>query len=207
MIERIQWLGHGSFSIQGPPLIFINPWRVVRKAFHADVILVSHDHYDHCSQADIEKLRGPNTKVFGNERVAKQIDGCEVLRPFQCVTIDRASIKAIPAYSPSDLRHPKDDGGLGFIVSLDYYDIYYAGDTQDIPEMGVINPDIAILPIDGVGTLTVEEAVKVTKRMRPRWIIPSNWGSTGEGANRSDVQAFKNAVEGVAEVVILPQLK
>jgi len=207
MIERIQWLGHGSFSIQGPPLIFINPWRVVRKAFHADVILVSHDHYDHCSQADIEKLCGPGTRVFGNERVAKQIDGCDVLRPFQSVTIDRASIKAIPAYSPNDLRHPKEDGGLGFIISLDYYDIYYAGDTQDIPEMSVIKPDIAILPINGAGTLTVEAAVKVTMRLRPRWVIPCNWGPTGEAASRADAQAFKNAVGSVAEVMILPQIK
>lgn len=206
MIDRIQWLGHGSFVIQGPPLIYINPWRVARSTFHADVILISHDHYDHCSLADINKLRGPNTQIIGSERVAREIDNCTVLRPWQCLMVDRASIKAVPAYSPDDWRHPARDGGLGFIVSLNYYDIYYAGDTQIIPEMERIKPDIAILPIDGKGTLTVDDAVQVVRQMRPRWAIPSNWGPTSEGATRLDAQAFKTLLEGQAEVVILPQI-
>jgi L-ascorbate metabolism protein UlaG (beta-lactamase superfamily) len=207
MIDRIQWLGHGSFAIQGPPLIYINPWRVVRNVFHADVILVGHDHYNHCSRADINKLRGPNTRVFGNERVAREIDNCVILRPWQSVTVDRASIKAIPAYSPNDPRHSVSSGGLGFLISLNYHDIYYSGDTQDIPEMDLIHPDIAILPIDGQGTLTVADAARVVHRMHPRWVIPGNWGLEGEGAGRADVATFKDAVGGAAEVVILPQTR
>jgi len=204
MIERIQWLGHGGFVIQGPPFIYINPWRVVRNVFHADVILVGHDHYNHCSLADINKLRGPNTQVIGSERVAGEIENCTILRPWQSLTVDRASIKAIPAYSPNDVRHAASAGGVGFLISLDLYDIYYAGDTQDIPEMNLIHPDIAILPIDGQGTLTVAEAVRVVRRMHPRWVIPSNWGIEGEGATRADAMAFKQAVGEAAEVVILP---
>src|SRR6266436_10413171 len=69
IIERIEWLGHGSFRIQGMPLIYIDPWRVARNAFHADIILVTHDHYDHCSPADVEKLRGPGTVVISNNPV------------------------------------------------------------------------------------------------------------------------------------------
>lgn len=206
MIDRIQWLGHGSFVIQGPPLIYINPWRVVRNIFHADVILVSHDHYDHCSLADINKLRGPDTKIVGNERVAQEIDQCMVLRPWQSLAIDRVSVKAVPAYSPNDWRHPRANGGLGFIISVNYYDIYYAGDTQVIPEMTAIRPDIAILPIDGAGTLTVEEAAEVVKQMKPRWAIPSNWGLNSNSATRLDALAFKNHAPAETEVMILPQI-
>jgi L-ascorbate metabolism protein UlaG (beta-lactamase superfamily) len=205
MIDQIQWLGHGSFLIQGPPLIYINPWRVVRKAFHPDLILVGHDHYDHCSLADINKLRGPNTRIVGNERVALEIDDCMVLRPWQSLTIDRARVNAVPAYSPTDLRHPLSDGGLGFVISLRLYDIYYAGDSQLIPEMACIHPDIAILPIDGNGTLTPDEAAQVVKQMRPRWVIPSNWGTNGDGATPMAAYAFKDAVGSAAEVII-PQL-
>src|SRR3972149_6208013 len=100
MIDKIQWLGHGGFIIQGPPLIYINPWRVVRSIYPADVILISHDHYDHCSLADIEKIRGSHTRVIGTERVAREIEGCAVLRAWQSMTAERASIKAVPAYSP-----------------------------------------------------------------------------------------------------------
>ncbi len=205
MIDRIQWLGHGSFIIQGPPLIYINPWRVVRSVFHADVILVSHDHYEHCSLADIEKLRGESTLVIGNKNVASQIEGCKVLRPWQSITVDLASIKSVPAYSTKKLLHPIEDGGLGFVISLNFFDIYYAGDTEDIPDMERIKPDIAILPIDGNGTLNVTDAVEVVKKMRPRWVIPSNWGAVGDSATYLDAQAFKEAVGGRAEVII-PQL-
>jgi L-ascorbate metabolism protein UlaG (beta-lactamase superfamily) len=198
MIDRIQWLGHGSFCIQGPPLIYINPWRIARNIFHADIILVSHDHYDHCSLGDINKLRGPETIVVGNEKVAREIDGCQILRPWQSLTVDRASIKAVPAYSPDGWQHPLSDGGLGFIISLNYFDIYYAGDTGIIPEMGRIHPDIAILPIDGNGTLTPEDAAAVVKQIRPRWTIPSNW-SIGMETN---MRQFQNASRSLTEVII-----
>lgn len=202
MMDRIQWAGHGSFIVQGPPIIYINPWRVVRSVFHADVILVSHDHYDACSLADIEKLRGDSTIVIGNERVAAQIRDTTLLRPWHSITIDAASIKAVPAYSTRSLLHPAEDGGLGFIISLNLYDIYYAGDTETIPEMTRIRPDIAILPIDGSGTMTVEEAADVVKAMRPRWVIPCNWGAIGQSATALDAQRFQELVSDRAEVTI-----
>jgi L-ascorbate metabolism protein UlaG (beta-lactamase superfamily) len=208
MIDQIQWLGHGSFIIQTSPLIYINPWRVARNAFHADVILISHDHYDHCSLADVDKLRGPHTLVIGNERVAAEIGDCMVIRPWQSLCIDRVGIKAVPAYSPDDWRHPLSDGGLGFIISVKLYDIYYAGDTEIIPEMADLHPDIAILPIDGRGTMNVDDAAHLVERMRPRWVIPSNWGTgtTSEGSSRLDALAFKQRAGKTAEVVLLPQI-
>ena len=205
MIEQIRWLGHGSFVIDGSPLIYINPWRVTRSDRSADIILVSHDHYDHFSVADIEKLRGPQTQVIGNERIASEVPNCTVLRAWQSVSIGRTCIKAVPAYSPTDFRHPLTDGGLGFIISVNFYDIYYAGDTQAIPEMAAIHPDIAILPIDGNGTLTVAEAAQVTQQMRPRWVIPCNWGANvASSATRLEAQRFAGEVSHAAEVVIMP---
>lgn len=198
MIDRIQWLGHGSFFIQGPPLIYINPWRITRSAFHADVILISHLHNPYFSVADIEKLRGPQTRVLTNESVARELGQCEILRPWQSILIDRAAIKAIPAYSIKGWRYPASDGGLGFMVSLDYYDVYYAGDTEHIPEMERIKPDIAILPIDGNSTLTAHEAAEVVKQMRPRWVIPCNWG-TGDEAN---LNTFKREVSSRAQMIV-----
>jgi L-ascorbate metabolism protein UlaG (beta-lactamase superfamily) len=199
MIESIQWLGQGSFVIQGPPLIYINPWRITRSTFHADVILVSHDHYDACSLADINKLRGKDTRVFSNEKVAHEVEQVEILRPWQSVQIDRAGIKAVPAYSPGSLQHAQSDGGLGFVISVNYYDIYYAGDTEIIPEMERIRPDVILLPIDGNGTLTVEAAVEVVKQIRPRYVIPFNWGAGAE----LRAKTFKEMVGGRAEVILM----
>ncbi len=198
MIEQIQWLGYGGFFIQGPPLIYINPSRVTRNTFLADVILVGHHHNEHFSMADITKLRGPQTQILTNEYVAQEIEGSKVIRPWQSVMIDRAGIKAIPAYSPLGTQHPQADGGLGFIISVNYYDIYYAGDTQIIPEMSTIHPDIAILPIDDNGTLSVQDAAEVVKQMRPRWVIPCNWNAN----TQSDARRFKDLVAGRAEVIL-----
>ena len=202
MIDNIRWLGHGSFMIQGPQFIFIDPWRVVRSAFHADIILISHDHYDHCSTADIEKLRGPDTRIIGNESVAKKVPGTTIIRPWQSMSFDRMSIKAIPAYAPDGINHKKEDGGLGYVISINYFDIYYAGDTKIIPEMERISPDIVILPIDNRDTLSIDEAVKVVDLLSPRQVIPCNWGSIGEGATAVDANEFKSRVGGRSEVII-----
>jgi L-ascorbate metabolism protein UlaG (beta-lactamase superfamily) len=199
MIERIEWLGHASFRIQGPPLIYIDPWRVARGAFLADVILVTHDHYDHCSPADIEKLRGPGTVVITNTAASALVSGATVLRPWQVMNVDQACIKAVPAYNAN---HPPEFEGLGFVISLEHYDIYYAGDTGLTPEMATLRPDIAILPIGGRQTMGVEEAIEAVRQMRPRWVIPSHWGSASEGGSIVDVKTFMRGVEGLTEVIV-----
>lgn len=201
MIDRIYWLGHGSFHIDGPLNIYINPWKLPRQNTPADVILVTHHHYEHFSPADITQLRAPHTTVITNTLVATELDGATVLRPWHSINLGRVNIKAVPAYSPTSLYHPETDGGLGFIVSMSFYDIYYAGDTQIIPEMARIHPDIAILPIDGNGTLTVEEAAQATDILNPRWVIPSNWGKQSGGATPLDVLHLRDLVGNRAEVI------
>jgi len=207
MIDNIQWLGHGSFVIQSDPLIYINPWRITRKVFHPDVILIGHEHHQHFSIPDIEKLRGAETKIIGNQAIVEQLPETTLLRHWNIINIGKASIKAVPAYSPNSPKHPIEAGGLGFVISLNFYDIYYAGDTQIIPEMSRIHPDIAILPIDGNGTLTVEEAIEVVQLMQPRWVIPSNWGYPSDGASLIEAHRFKRLVGDSATVIIPEQIR
>lgn len=205
MIDQIQWIGHGSFIVQGPPLIYINPWRVARKTFLADVILIGHDHYEHFSASDIDNLRGESTIILTNEVVAEQVEGAQVLRPWHSMLIDGARITAVPAYSVDDYTHPQEDGGLGFVIAVNLHDIYYAGDTQLTPEMDRITPDIAILPIDGNGTLNAEQAAEWVKRKRPKYSIPSNWGAPGVGTSAPVAAAnrFKQLVGSFSQVRLM----
>lgn len=207
MIERIQWLGHGSFLLQGHPRIYINPWRITRSAVPADVILISHDHYEHCSLADIEKLRGDQTRVIANRTAARQIPNCEILRPWQSISIDRTSIKAVPAYSIHSDLHPLQDEGLGFVISQNFHDIYYAGDTELIPEMARLQPDIAILPIDGNGTMTTEQAIEAVRLLRPHHAIPSNWGTYSGSATLYEARSFERKLDGFAHVALLEPIR
>ena len=201
MIESIHWLGHGSFHIEGHLNIYINPWKLPRQNNPADVILITHHHYEHFSPPDIEQLSTPDTTLFTNELVARELDNATILRPWHSANLGRVSIKAVPAYSPTSPHHPQTDGGLGFVISMNFYDIYYAGDTQIIPEMRHIHPDIAILPIDGNGTLNAQDAADATEILRPRWVIPSNWGKQAGGATPIDVLHFRDLVGTTSEVV------
>ncbi|MEW6579107.1 MAG: MBL fold metallo-hydrolase [Chloroflexota bacterium] len=200
MIDRIQWLGHGSFLIQGPPLIYINPWRVSRSAFHPDAILITNDLYDHCSPGDIDKLRGPQTMIIANPAASNVLgDGALLLRSWQSVNVSGARITAVPAYTRSDY-YPASKGGLGFVISIDYYDIYYAGTTDFVPELEKIRCDVAILPLSGgPGTLDLERTVELVRVLQPRWVIPSHWGTFGGTA--LDVQALERALSDLATVV------
>jgi L-ascorbate metabolism protein UlaG (beta-lactamase superfamily) len=200
MIDRIQWLGHGSFRIEGPPLIYINPWRISRNAFPADVVLITNDQYDHCSPADVEKLRGPHTQIIANFSAAEMLGGdCTVLRPWQSLNIGDARITAVPAYTFTN-HHPVSRGGLGFIVSLDYYDTYYAGCTDVVPELGCIHADIAILPVGAdEGTMTLDRTVDFVNRMNPSWVIPSH------GTNL-DAQALARALNGQTNVMMFDKI-
>lgn len=204
MIDRIKWQGHSSFIIDGEPKIQIAPWRVVTGERAPRLILIGHDHFDHCSPADVEKIRDSKTVLVGNEAVARVIEGTIVLRDWQSISVDRANVKAIPAYSPQDARHPRSQNGLGFVISIDYYDIYYVGDSQIVPEMEYVRPDILMLPIDGYGRLTVSEALQLVAILKPRWAIPYNWGGAGEEATVLDAQSFKAQASIETEVLLLP---
>lgn len=206
MIDRIQWLGHGSFRIQGPPLIYVNPWRVARSPFHADAILVTNDQYDHCSPADIEKLRGRDTVVVSNPAAAAVLGpDVVVLRPWQSLNIGAARVTAVPAYTFND-SHPVSQGGLGFVISLDYYDVYYAGSTDLVPELSNLRCDVAILPIAaGQGTLNVGRAVELAGMLGARWVIPSHWGTLG--GTHLEVKELARALNGGAELAVLEKMR
>ncbi|MBN2303060.1 MAG: MBL fold metallo-hydrolase [Anaerolineae bacterium] len=206
MIDRIQWLGHGSYRIQGPPLIYINPWRIARAAFHADVILISNDQYDHCSPADVFKLCGPQTVIIGNPGAAAVLgDNVIVLRPWQSYLAGDARITAVPAYTFTN-HHPVSKGGIGFIVSIDYYDLYYAGVTDIVPELNSIQADIAVLPVAaGPGTMTLDRTVDWVRRTRPGWVLPSHWGTVG--GTYLDAQALDRALGNEAKVVLPEKIR
>ncbi len=202
MIEQIQWLGNGSFLIrpEAPavsPLIYINPWRITRADRHADILLISSERFDRCSLADIQKVRSDHTHVIVSERAADQLPGSTVLRAWQSLNLPGLCVKAIPAYDPRTNL----DAGIGFVISMQFYDIYYAGDSGLIPEMARLRPDIALLPIDGDGTLNPADAVSAAKTLGARWVVPYNWG--GQGATRLDAVNVARDLNGLAETIVL----
>lgn len=209
MIDKIHWHGHASFRIEATPRIYIDPWRIVDTDPPADVILITHEHYDHFSPSDIEKLLQPHTRIIAGEGVAplvqQEFRKVEMLRAWQSLNIGSANIKAVAAYT-FDAYHPPKRGDVGFVISIDYYDLYYAGDTDLIPEMQSIGCDIAILPVSAKeGLMTIDNARQAVEVLRPRYVIPSHYGSS-EGGTRLDALALETAIDGIAEMVWLEAL-
>ena len=203
MINNIKWLGHDSFRITGSKTIYLDPYQI-GPADPADLVLVTHEHFDHCSPEDVAKVQGPGTKVITEKDSAAKLTGdVHILSPGERLTVEGVTIEALPAYNVNKSFHPKEKGWLGFVVEMDGVRIYHAGDSDFIPEMNRIKADIALLPVSGTYVMTAAEAVEAALAIKPQVAIPMHYGAIVGG--RSDADTFKAALEGKIEVVVLAQ--
>jgi L-ascorbate metabolism protein UlaG (beta-lactamase superfamily) len=204
IINNIKWLGHDGFLIRGGgKVVVIDPYQI-GSCEAADIVLISHQHYDHCSPDDVKKIQKENTVIVTEPDAAKNLGGdVRVVAPGEKINIDGVDIEAVPAYNVNKNFHPKANQWLGFILTLDGVRIYHAGDTDLIPEMDGMDADIALLPVSGTYVMTAEEAVAAAKRIQPKVAIPMHYGAI-VGAEK-DAERFAEALEDTCRVVILKQ--
>jgi L-ascorbate metabolism protein UlaG (beta-lactamase superfamily) len=202
LVDKIKWLGHDSFQLDFEKTIYIDPYQVSPKK-KADIILVTHEHFDHCSPDDIARLKKNDTVIITEKNTAsKIIDGdIRILRPGETLSLDDIKVEAVCAYNINKAFHPKANGWLGFIIEVQDVRIYHAGDTDFIPEMNDIQADIALLPVSGKYVMTSEEAVQAALAIQPKIAIPMHYGAIV--GNENDAEKFRKALQGKIEVVIL----
>ena len=179
ILERLHWLGHASFRLDGPPVIYFDPVDIGSEPPPADIILISHPHGDHYSVPDIKSISGPETVVITIPDIAGTFETLDVeyaevraAQPGEQMTVGSVEIETVPAYNIGKDYHPKESGYLGFIVTLEGERLYFAGDTSRIPEMTDIDCDVALLPIDGTYTMDVEEAALAAADIGPQVAVP-----------------------------------
>lgn len=176
MTEKIFWLGHSSIRIEAEQVIYIDPWKIAGEP-KADLILVSHVHHDHFSPRDIEKLKKEGTIVAGPPDCTAQIKGeVRTMRPGETLAVGDITVTAVASYNTHKAFHPRANKWLGFILQIGGTRIYYAGDTDFIPEMKDITADIVIIPVGGTYTMTAEEAVQAVDLIKPQLAIPIHCG-------------------------------
>ena len=202
VLKNITWLGHDGFLIKGDgKAIVIDPFQV-RQCEPADIILITHEHYDHCSPEDIRKIRKASTVIVTEADSAKKLSGdVRVVQPGEKLTVSGIPIQAVPAYNTNKSFHPKENGWLGFVLTVDGVRIYHGGDTDLIPEMDSVEADIALLPVSGTYVMTAEEAVKAAKAIKPKLAIPMHYGAIVGSVD--DARRFSDALAGICEVVLL----
>jgi len=198
--EKIKWLGHDAFRIESAKTIYFDPYEIAAGP-EADLILVTHEHFDHCSPEDVNRLQRSGTVIVTEKDSAGKLSGdVRVVKPGDSITVGDIKIEAVPAYNVNKNFHPKANGWLGFILEIEGR-LYHSGDTDFIPEMKDLKVDIALLPVSGTYVMTADEAVEAALAIAPRLAIPMHYGAIV--GNDSDAATFKSALEGKVEVNIL----
>lgn len=206
MVEGIEWLGHDSFRITGSKVVYVDPWKLAQGAAPADVILVTHDHFDHFSKPDIAAVSGPGTVVVGPPSVTGQLGGQTVtVSSGDTVEANGVAVSAVPAYnvnkfaSPGKVFHEKGPENVGYVFELDGRRIYHAGDTDSIPEMDQIDVDVALLPVSGTYVMTAGEAAEACHVMKAKIVIPMHYGEVAGSAE--DAQRLSRICRYPVEVL------
>jgi len=196
---KISWLGHDGFKIKNAKTVYVDPYEI-KSGEKADILLISHNHEDHCSPEDVKKIVSEKTTIITtseSKRKLSKMKAKEILvaKPGQKLLIDDVSIETVPAYNVNKFRspghpfHPKENEMLGFIVTMNGVRIYHAGDTDLIPEMERFNVDVACLPVSGTYVMTAEEAVESTRHIKLKVAIPMHYGSIV--GDERDAERFK----------------
>jgi L-ascorbate metabolism protein UlaG (beta-lactamase superfamily) len=203
MFQNIQWLGHDTFRIVGEKVIFTDPFKLSRHDT-ADIILITHEHYDHCSPEDVKKIQGKDTVIVAPSDCVSKLGGdVRGVKPGDRIEISGVPIDVVPSYNRDKKFHPKDKGWVGYIFTLLGKRIYLAGDTDYIPEMKNFRADVALLPVSGTYVMTAEEAVQAALDINPEVAIPMHYGSIV--GSEEDAQRFAEALRGRISVTILKQ--
>ncbi len=202
MVENIFWLGHDSFRLKGEKVVYIDPWKLDAGAEKADVILVTHNHFDHFSADDIAKISKSDTVVVMPQVAADKFAGKEtVVKPGDKISAAGIAIEVVPAYNTNKPNHPKSAGHVGYIVTLNGKRIYHAGDTDLIPEMATIKVDVALLPVSGTYVMNATEAAEAAKAIKPGLAIPMHWGDPNVVGTRADADEFKRLAGVPVEIL------
>lgn len=187
---EIKWLGHAGFLIENSRRIYIDPYKISGNCGKADLILLTHSHYDHCSVEDIGKIVKEGTKIIMpadcQSKVARFGVPVEmiVVEPGQEVKVGNICIDVFPAYNIDKDFHPSDERWAGYLVKMNDVLVYHAGDSDAIPEMQRLTGHkqsgkklVVLLPVGGRFTMNAEEAADAAKTIKPDLAVPMHYGS------------------------------
>jgi L-ascorbate metabolism protein UlaG (beta-lactamase superfamily) len=176
-LDGITWFRGTSVRIRRAGLeIHVDPLGVDESS-RADIVLLTHPHYDNFSEADIERVRGENTVIVAPASMKKQLEDADhFMRPGDMLQLDGFDVLAVPAHNVDKKFHTPEHGWLGYVFTIGDVTYYHAGDTDFLPAMYGIRCDIAFLPVGGHYTMGVEDAARAGEACGAEVIVPVHWG-------------------------------
>ena len=184
MLENIEVLYHSSIKICKEKIIYIDPYKIDKNYNDADIIFITHDHYDHYSEKDINKVKKLQTVIIAPKQLLNKLlkngfnqDYIITVNPNEENMVEGIKFKTLPAYNINKQFHPKENGWLGYIIEIEGVRYYIAGDTDITEENKKVKCDVAFVPVGGTYTMDYKEAANLINEIKPKIAVPIHYGS------------------------------
>ncbi|MFN3804867.1 MAG: MBL fold metallo-hydrolase [Pyrobaculum sp.] len=210
---EISWLGHDAFRIKKDVAVYIDPYQIQVGEPKADIVFITHEHFDHCEPASIKRVLKPSTIVVApgvaKPCVNKVTQNMLEISPGETRDVGSLQVVAYPAYNLNKFRdpsrgvvfHPKEDGRVGYLIEWGGVKIFHVGDSDFVPEFREVRADVVFVPVSGVYVMTPQEAAEFVNTIKPKVAIPMHYGAIV--ASRREAEEFRRLVAPGIEVVIL----
>jgi L-ascorbate metabolism protein UlaG (beta-lactamase superfamily) len=207
VLDRFTWFRQSAFRYAGDGLtIYLDPWGTTADDPPADLIFITHAHFDHLQPHEIERLSRERTKVVAPRDVAAELSGdVTAVAPGGSYEVAGVRFETLPAYNLAEERldmHPKSNDWVGYVLELDGHRYYHAGDTDALPELESLRTDVAIVPIGGTYTMDYREAAAFVKAMAPSLAVPMHYGFVVCSPSHADL--FRRAADPVTVEILEP---
>ena len=184
MLENIEVLYHSSIRISKNKVIYIDPFKIDKDYNDADIIFITHDHFDHYSEEDIDKVINENTTIIIPEELLTKLlkkginkNAIITVEPNKNYMVQGIKFETISAYNTNKTFHPKKNGWVGYIIIINGIRYYIAGDTDITEENKQVKCDVAFVPVGGTYTMDFKEAANLINEIKPKIAIPIHYGS------------------------------
>ncbi len=200
---KIEVNANSSIRIEAGKVIYFDPFQIEEERHDADIIFVTHDHFDHFSSEDIEKIEKKDTIFVIPECMHSLLDKENVITAVagETLKVEGYETETIPSYNVGKPFHPKGKGYIGYIVKIEGQRVYVAGDCDANEDNRKVDCDIALIPIGGKYTMDYKEAAGLTNEMKPKLAIPTHYGDVA--GDKEDGRKFKELVDPSIEVKLL----
>ena len=183
MLENISIIHHSSIKFSDNIKIYFDPYEINENNNDADIIFITHSHYDHYSENDIKKIYNAKTKFIIPKDLEKELlnlgikkENIITVAPNNNYNVLDISFKTIPAYNINKPFHPKENNWVGYLINYNNFTYYIAGDTDITEDNKLIKCDVAFLPIGGKYTMNYKEAAELTNIIKPKIVVPIHYG-------------------------------
>jgi len=209
MLDNVFCLGHSTIKInKNGKVIYIDPYNIKEDRYDADIIFITHNHYDHFSKDDIEKIRKQNTIIVLTEDILSEAlelgfleSNIIKVKPNNSYCVENINFMTVASYNINKNFHPKDNNWVGYILVIDGIRYYIMGDTDVTLESKNVKCDVLFVPVGGTYTMNYEEAALLTNEIEPKMVVPIHYGVLV--GTKSDALNFKKLLKGTIKCEIM----